>query len=127
VPGVTGSADVARLVLVVVFAAAGAAKLVYGSRFVEALTLGGLVPPRLVSPVRWLVPPAEIVAAALLLLNPLPPLAGLVAGALLVIFSASAWSVVRVGGTLPCACFGGVGGGATLDRGTIARNALLGV
>jgi uncharacterized membrane protein YphA (DoxX/SURF4 family) len=106
-----------------VFLVAGAAKLVYGRRLVETLTLGGFVPLRLVRPVGRLLPPAELGVGLLLVLNPAPPLAGILAAALLVAFSASAWSIVRSGGVLPCACFGG--GKASLDRGTIVRNAVL--
>lgn len=118
-----GSVDVVRLVLGGVFLVAGAAKLLYGQRLVETLTLGGLVPLRLVRPVGWLLPPAELGVGLALVLNPAPPLAGILAAALLLAFSASAWSIVRSGGMLPCACFGG--GKATLDRGTIVRNAVL--
>ena len=118
-----GSVDVVRLVLGSVFLVAGAAKLVYGRRLVETLTLGGFVPLRLVRPASRLLPPVELGVGLVLVLNPAPPLAGILAVALLLVFSASAWSVVRSGGVLPCACFGG--GKATLDRGTIVRNAVL--
>jgi uncharacterized membrane protein YphA (DoxX/SURF4 family) len=120
---VSGSVDVTRLVLGGIFLVAGAAKLVYGRRLVETLTLGGFVPLRLVRAARWLLPPAEFGVGIVLVLNPVPPLAGVLAAALLLAFSASAWSVVRSGGVLPCACFGG--GKSSLDRGTIVRNAIL--
>jgi hypothetical protein len=120
---VADSVDVVRLVLGGVFLVAGAAKLLYARRLVETLTLGGFVPFSLVRPVGRLLPPAELGVGLLLVLNPAPPLAGILAAALLLAFSASAWSVVRSGGVLPCACFGG--GKASLDRGTIVRNAVL--
>jgi hypothetical protein len=122
---VSETVPLAQLVLAATFGLAAVAKLALGARFVEALRLGGFVRPDRVAVARWAVPSVELALAALLLAGGSARVAAVAAIAVLAVFSLTGWRRIRRAGPLPCACFGGATGGATFDRGTLLRNAVL--
>jgi uncharacterized membrane protein YphA (DoxX/SURF4 family) len=113
----------ARLILAAAFLIAGVSKLSSRSRLREALYLAGTIPPRLIPAVRLLLPPLEIGIAALLLTGFAHPLGALLAGVALLGFLLATWAPAVSGDEVPCGCFGA--GEGVLDRGTLARNAVL--
>lgn len=116
----------AGFVLGVLFLVAGLGKLLAAERFATTLVLSGLVPPRLVRPVRVWLPVLELAAATLLLTGLLHPLGPALALALLAAFTIRAWPVVRAtgaDGAIRCSCFGTAG--ERLDGGLIGRNLVL--
>lgn len=121
--GVSLAAHAAQVVLIVVFAVAGGAKIVFASRFRETLYLSGLLPARLVPTVRWLVPIVEVSVAILLAVAPRQTFGPGLAAIALTSFSVAAWRVRRTSASVPCACFGS--SESRFDVGVIARNAIL--
>ena len=115
----------ARIVLAVVFATAGAGKLLdlAGSR--RAVAEFG-VPERLAGPAGTLLPFAEIATAVLLLFPPTAQWGGLAALVLLLGFIAGIANAMSHGQAPDCHCFGQLHS-APAGRGTLARNAVLAV
>ena len=85
----------------VVFALAGGGKLVDWARWTESARR-----QHVWAPVAVLIPPAELVLGAwLMVFDPSPVPLGL-ATCLLLVFTAFLVVQVRIGSTVPCACFG---------------------
>jgi hypothetical protein len=106
-------------VLAVVLVVAAGAKLVRGDATGAEMAELGLVAPGLLA---RLVPMAELVAAALLVI--LPPWGGTLSFALLAAFTAVLIQVLRSGRTVSCSCFGGLAD-RPISRWTLARNVVL--
>jgi hypothetical protein len=111
----------AALVLAAVFAVAGAAKALRPGPTAQTFTALRLPAPELLSAA---VPAAELVLALLLVLR--SPFGGLVALALLALFSAVLARQLRQGATLACGCFGSAGR-EPISVAHLVRNMLLAV
>ena len=115
----------ARLILGVVFVAAGTAKLtVAGRRSFERALRGFGVGPRLARPVAAAVPPFEVVLGSLLLAGLATRAAALAVLALLVVFSAAVGRVLVRGESVDCGCFGAAAA-RQVGPGTLLRNLVL--
>src|SRR5689334_9485583 len=115
---------VLRLLLALVFAVAGIAKLVDRDAFRRTLGEFGM-PRRLTGPGAVLLPLAELAVAVLLIPGATARIGAGAALALLAVFC-GAVAVALVRGVRPdCACFGSVRS-APVGRGTLGRNAFLG-
>lgn len=113
---------IARLVLAALFGVAAVAKL--ADREGSRAALEGFGLKRFTSPVALLLPIAELAAAALLLPAVTARWGGLLALALLAVFTNAITSALRRGETPDCHCFGQLQS-APAGRPTVIRNALL--
>ena len=116
--------SLSQLLLALVFAVAGVAKLADRSGTRRAIEAFG-VPPRLAAPSVTLLPIAELAIAVALVPAATARWGGLAAVALLVIFSLAIARTLHVGSTPDCNCFGGLTQ-TEVGRGTLIRNLLLG-
>lgn len=110
----------AQLLLTVVFAVAGFAKLLDRGAFEEATAAFG-VPRKLASTVSFAVPLLELAVAAALVAAPTARTGAVGALVLLALFSAAVTRVLRLGSTPDCNCFGGITQ-TEIGRGTLLRN-----
>lgn len=99
------AAVASRFVLSVVFLVAGAAKAGRRSEFEQAIQAYGLVPGRLVRPVAWTLPRAELAAGSLLALGLLTAPAAIAVAAMLVAFSVAVTVNLARGRQIDCGCF----------------------
>jgi hypothetical protein len=113
-----------RLVLAVVFGLAAVAKLADRAGGRRALVEFG-IPERFAAPGVWLLPFAELGAAAALLARPLARLGAAGALALLVVFSVAVAVNLAAGRKTDCHCFGRLHS-SPIGLATLARNGLLG-
>ncbi len=116
--------SLSQLLLCVVFAVAGVAKLADRSGTRRAIEAFG-VPPSLAPAGALLLPIAELVIAAALIPAATARWAALGAVALLAIFSIAIARTLRAGSAPDCNCFGGLTQ-TEVGRGTLIRNLLLG-
>lgn len=114
---------VARLLLAVVFAAAGAAKLGRRTETESTLAAFGVAPLRR-RPIALALPVVELVVAVALLPAASAPYAGVAAVLLLAIFSFEVARVLATGEQVDCNCFGSLGVDR-ITRWTLARNVAL--
>jgi uncharacterized membrane protein YphA (DoxX/SURF4 family) len=115
----------ARVLLVGVFALAGAGKLAdpQGTRS----ALGDLgAPARLIPSLAVLLPAAELATAGLLAYSPTVGLGAWIALGLLLVFSVAVARALAAGRAPDCRCLGQLGGGR-VSEGTLARNFALAV
>ena len=118
---------ISRLVVALLFAAAGLSKLRRPAAFREAVAAYDLIPGRAVAPAAWTLAAAEVIGAALLLW-PAGRVAGAVLlGAMLLVFSAAvAISIGRGRTDIDCGCwlFGArqTAGQGRLGPSILARN-----
>jgi peroxiredoxin len=117
--------SLSQLVLVVVFAVAGVAKLADLQRTRKAVVAFG-VPPRLAPPAAVLLPLVELAIAAAMVPAASARWGALGAILILLAFSLAIVGILRRGAAVDCNCFGGLAQ-TEVGRGTLVRNALLGV
>jgi uncharacterized membrane protein YphA (DoxX/SURF4 family) len=118
----------ARLVLAVVFAWAGVAKMSNPDAAVRAVRAYRILPEALVHPAAWGLPFVELAVAALLLFGIATRLAAAVGAGLLTAFMIAIASVWARGIQIDCGCFGGGGpahAGAAQYLSELARDAVL--
>jgi uncharacterized membrane protein YphA (DoxX/SURF4 family) len=115
---------VARTVLGVTFLISGAAKLRSGPAFTHAVADYRILPPPLVQPVAFALPPAELVLAAALLSGWHVREAAFDSIMLLLVFAVAVGVNLRRDRRIPCFCFG-ASGDDTIGWSTFARQALL--
>lgn len=113
----------ARLLLALVFAVAGTAKLVDRAGSQQALAGFG-VPPRLAGPFAWLLPLAELLVAAALIPLALAWWSAVAAMALLLLFMAMISLNLARGRTPDCHCFGQLHS-TPAGKSTLVRNGVL--
>ena len=119
----TAAATLLRLALVLVFGAAGTAKMLDRKGTHEAVTAFG-VPRPLAAPVSMLLPVVELIVAGGLLLRFAATWAAAGAFVLLVVFSAGVANSLLHGRRPPCHCFGQLAS-APASWSTVGRNAAL--
>lgn len=112
-----------RALLVLVFVVAAIGKLVDEPGARKALR-DFRVPRRLVVPIGWMLPLAELSVAVLLLVQPVGRAAGFAAAGLLALFMAGVAAAMARGEAPDCNCFGQIGS-APAGKGTLIRNAAL--
>ncbi|MEK0085864.1 MauE/DoxX family redox-associated membrane protein [Benzoatithermus flavus] len=113
------------LVLAAIFATAAIAKLKAMSAFVGVVENYRLLPPPLVTPAAWALPPVELLAALGLLFPPTRPFAALVVAALLLLFAlAIGINLARGRDRIDCGCFVGLLR-QRLSWGLVGRNLVL--
>lgn len=117
--------SLSQLVLIVVFAVAGVAKLADLGGTRRAVESFG-VPSRLAPAAAVLLPLAELAVAVALVPSATARWGALAAIALLLAFSVAIVRVLRRGTAVDCNCFGGLAQ-TEVGRGTLVRNALLGL
>ena len=117
--------SLSQLVLVVVFAVAGVAKVADLPRTRRAVEAFG-VPSRLAPAAAVLLPLVELAVAAALVPSATARWGALAAIALLLVFSVAIVRILRRGAAVDCNCFGGLAQ-TEVGRGTLIRNALLGL
>jgi uncharacterized membrane protein YphA (DoxX/SURF4 family) len=115
--------SLSQLLLAIVFAVAGVAKLVDRGGTREAIESFG-VSPRLAGPVAISLPVAELAIAAALLPAATARWGAIAAVVLLAGFSVAIARVLRAGATVDCNCFGGLTR-SEVGRGTLIRNLAL--
>jgi peroxiredoxin len=120
---VAAAVSFSQLLLVLVFAVAGVAKLANRSGTVESIEAFG-APPRSAPAGALLLPIAELAVAAALVPAATALWGALAAAALLVIFSLAVARALRAGSAPDCNCFGGLTQ-TKVGRGTLVRNLLL--
>ena len=116
--------SLSQLLLAVVFALAGVAKLADRRATREAIEAFGL-PGRSAPVAALLLPIAELAIAVGLLPVATARWAALAAAALLIVFSLAIARILRAGSVVECNCFGGLAK-SEVGPGTLARNLLLG-
>jgi hypothetical protein len=119
------AAALARMLLVAVFGAAGAGKLLDPGGTRRAVRGFGVADGRLAAAIASLLGIAELAVAAGLLVNATAWWAAAAAMGLLALFSAAIVRVVRRGEAPDCGCFGRLHS-APVGHATLIRNALLG-
>ena len=113
-----------RVVLGLVFVAAGALKLGHASDLAATITAFGFgLPPVLVSIVAVALPPLELLLGIYLIGGWLLPVTSAAAALLLAIFIAAVASVVARGMSVACGCFGAADS-APATWWTVARDVL---
>lgn len=117
------SVEIARFVLVALFAIAASSKLIDRGRWRETLTQLG-ISARFVSVLVWAVPIAELSVAVALAVSYTSRWGAVAAATMLGAFSVVIWMAVARGRTPDCNCFGRLGS-SRLSWGMGARNLLL--
>ena len=109
-----------RLLLAIVFATAGVAKL-RDRAGVSDMLRAFLVPSGLIEPLAWLLPVAELAIAAALVPSASARWAGLAAAGMLAMFTAAIALQLARGRRPQCRCFGAIGA-APIGPSTLLRN-----
>jgi uncharacterized membrane protein YphA (DoxX/SURF4 family) len=126
--GITASVELAalaaRFALAAVFLLAGLAKLSSLQIFVSGIGRYELLPPRLVKPIGYAIPPLELAGGLLLALGLGTPVVAALLAAVLAVFTVAVSIALRDRKTIDCGCFG-----PTAPRPitwfTVGRNVLL--